>query len=137
MGKYDHLITYDPRPDKPGRVADPSIMRKILYMDGATVAGAPYFEIMWFISPREPAPPTHTHDFDEFLGFIGTDPDNPSDLGATVRFLLEDEWIVLTKSALIYVPAGMKHSPFVIEDLRRPIIHFSGGPNVEYNSTSV
>ena len=132
MGKYDHLVFYEPRPNIPGKETDPSIMKKIAFLDSSVMKGAPYFDIMWFVKPREPNPPEHTHDFDEFIGFIGSDPYDASDLGATVNFKIEDEWLVIKKSALIYIPAGLKHSPFVIEDMKRPILHFSGGPSVEY-----
>lgn len=111
IGKYDHLITFDPRPERPGKETDPSIMKKILWMDASLMHGAPYFVIMWFVKPREPAPPTHTHNFDEYIGFIGTDPNNAGDLGATVKFLIEDEWSVITKSAVLQYVRRWKMAP--------------------------
>ena len=136
MGKYDHLISYVPKPIKPGDFPNTDIQRRIAWMDESLISGAPYFEIMWFTAPREARPPTHTHEFDEFLGFIGGDPDNLTDLGATVKFLFDDEWYTFTKSVLVYVPKGIPHSPMVIEDVKRPFIHFSGGPNVVYSRES-
>ncbi|MCL1829260.1 MAG: hypothetical protein FWG32_07170 [Oscillospiraceae bacterium] len=132
MGKHDHLISYVPRPDRPDEKVDPNVMRKIAWMEDSFMKGAPYFEIMWFCSPREPRPPTHTHTFDEYIGFIGGDPDHPEDLNATVKFLLEDEWYTFTKSVVFFIPAGMPHSPIIIEEVKKPFIHFSGGPNVSY-----
>ena len=132
MGKYDHLISFTPRPSHGGANDDPSISRRIAWTEESVIPGAPYFEIMWFCAPTDPGPPTHTHTFDEIIGFIGGDPDNPADIGATVKFLLGDEWYTFTKSALIYVPKGLPHSPMIFEDVKRPFIHFSGGPNVSY-----
>ena len=133
MGKYDHLISFVPRPERPGEVVNRDIMRKIAWTEDSFMPGAPYFEIMWFVGPREPRPPSHTHTFDEIVGFIGGDPEDPEDLGGTVKFKIGDEWYTFTKSVLIYVPAGIVHSPIVIEEVRRPLIHFSGGPNVRYD----
>ena len=132
MGKHDHLISFVPRPDRPDENVKLGDMRKIAWMDGGFMQGAPYFEIMWFCAPREARPPKHTHTFDEFLGFIGSDPDNPSDLNAVIKFQIEDEWYTFTKSVVLFIPAGMAHSPIIIEEVNKPIIHFSGGPNVVY-----
>jgi hypothetical protein len=79
MGKYDHLVFYEPRPNIPGKETDPSILKKIAFMDAGVMKGAPYFEIMWFVKPREPKPPDHVHDFDEFIRFVGSDPYDASD----------------------------------------------------------
>ena len=132
MGKYDHLISYVPKPDKPGDPANPAILRKIAWTEDSFMPGAPYFEIMWFCAPRAARPPTHTHTFTELVGFIGSDPDNITDLGATVKFFLGDEWYTFTKSVLLYAPAGLPHAPIVIEEVKRPFIHFTGGPNIVY-----
>jgi len=133
---YEKLVSYKVRPVMPGKETPETIMKKIVWIDDSYIKGAPYFEIMFFINPREPLPPTHVHDFDELLGFVGSDPDDPENLGGTVRLMIEDEWIELNKSSVIYVPAGLRHSPFVIEKMSRPIIHFSGGPNVTYMSST-
>ena len=133
MGKYDHFISRVPRPERPDEIVDLSVLRKIAWMEESLIHGAPYFEIMWFMSPTGPRPEAHTHTFDEHLGFIGGDPEHPEELNATVKFMIEDEWYIFTKSSLLYIPAGIKHSPFIIEDVKKPLIHFSAGPNVSYN----
>ena len=131
----DKLVSYMVRPVMPGKETPETIMRKIAWIEDRHIKGAPYFEIMFFINKREPMPPTHVHDFDELLGFASSDPDDPENLGGTVRVMIEDEWLELKRSSVIYVPAGLKHSPFVIEEMTRPIVHFSGGPNVVYTSS--
>jgi hypothetical protein len=127
------LVSYDVRPPIPGKETPATIMRKIVWLDDSRIKGAPYFEIMFFVRPRDPLPPTHVHDFDEILGFLGSDPDDPENLGGCVRLKIEDDWLELTKSSVIHIPAGLKHSPFVIERMSRPIVHFSGGPNIRYD----
>ena len=132
MGKYDHLIADAPRPPSPDRIVRPHIAREIVWMEDSVFPGAPYFGMCWYMAPREPSPPTHTHTFDELVGFIGNDPDNPTDLGGTIRFLIGDEWYTFTRSVVIYVPAGLPHAPIIIDEVKRPIIHFSSGPNAPY-----
>ena len=127
MGKYDHLISYVPRPDKPDEDLRWEVMRKIAWTEDSFMPGAPYFEIMWFCGPRAARPATHTHTFDEILGFIGGDPEHPAELNAVVKFLIGDEWYTFTKSVLIYIPAGLEHSPIIVESAEKPFIHFSGG----------
>ena len=67
----------------------------------------------------------HTHDVDEILCFYGSDPEHPYDLCGEIELILGDESHVLTKSSLIYVPAGMKHSTPLVNRIERPIFHFS------------
>ena len=127
MGKYDHLISYVPRPARPGEIVDLETKKKIVWTDESFMPGAPYFEIMWFCGVREPGPATHVHDFDEIIGFVGGDPEHPEELNATVKFLIGDEWYTFTKSVMLFLPAGLEHSPMKIESVEKPFIHYSGG----------
>ena len=67
----------------------------------------------------------HVHDADELLGFLGSDPENPSDLGGEVEFHIEGEKHILTKSTYIFIPAGIRHVPLYTNRVDRPIFHFS------------
>ena len=40
MGKYDHLISFLPRPDRPDEVVNPDILRKIAWTEDS-VSGGP------------------------------------------------------------------------------------------------
>ena len=75
-------------------------------------------------SVREQELAAHTHEYNEILGWLGTDWNNPRDLGGEIEFWLEDEKYILKHSCIIFVPKGMKHCP--LKDLRidRPFIHF-------------
>ena len=77
----------------------------------------------------------HVHDSDEVLGFYGTDPENPSDLGGEVELMINGEMHVLTKSSLIFLPAGMPHCPLFLTRVDRPIFHFSIVMNPQYTMT--
>jgi len=104
----------------------------LLWIDGQKLPGAPYMEAVWFKTSNNTGPEKHTHDFDEFIGFIGSDPTDPSELGAQVEFFIEGEKITITKSCLVYIPRGVEHSPILVPRLDRPVIHFSGGNGGDY-----
>ena len=104
----------------------------LLWIDGKKLKGAPYMEAVWFKTSNDTGPEAHAHDFDEFIGFVGTDPEHPEELGAEVQFYIGDEYFTVTKSCLVYIPRGVRHSPILVPKLSRPIIHFSGGNGGDY-----
>jgi hypothetical protein len=55
---------------------------------------------------------------------LGTDPDNPLDLGGEVEFCLgpEMEKHILTTSNMVYLPADFIHGPWIIRKVTRPFI---------------
>ena len=48
-----------------------------------------------------------------------------NDLGGEIEFSLDGEAHLLTKSTIIFAPAGIKHNPMRILRVDRPIFHFS------------
>jgi hypothetical protein len=109
----------------------PQDRTKILHMDEEVVKGAKlYTAAVWFwpamikteISERSTKP--HVHDYDEVLGLIGTNPDDPYDLCGESEVTLGGEKHIVNKSALIYIPAGLEHGPFRETRIDRPIFHF-------------
>ena len=61
-----------------------------------------------------PPPEPHTHDFGEVIGFFGTDPKNPNDLGAEIELYIDGERNYITETFLAYIPAGIIHCPLNI-----------------------
>jgi hypothetical protein len=43
-----------------------------------------------------------------------------------------EEKHILTKSCLVFVPKGLKHCPFIVRRVDRPIFHFTSGPTGIY-----
>ena len=107
-------------------------LQLMLWIDGEKLKGAPYMEGLFFCTANPTGPSGHAHDFDEVIGFVGTDYNNPADLGARVQFVLDDRILEVTKSALFYIPRGTMHSPIVVPDMDRPIYHWSGGNGGDY-----
>ena len=107
-------------------------LQLLVWMAGDKVEGAPYLELCRFMCVNPTGPDAHIHEKEEFIGFIGQDPEHPEDLGAEVHFFLGDEEIATTKSTVIFVPGNVKHSPIIVPALDRDIIHFSGSGFSEY-----
>ncbi|MDR1590285.1 MAG: hypothetical protein LBS51_08875 [Oscillospiraceae bacterium] len=132
-GTYAANVVTGYRPPS-GKLPDApeGFLNLLLYLDGVRLPGAPYMETVWFMTPNDTGPAPHGHDFDEFIGFIGTNPDRPEELGAELQFYIGDEAVTVTKSCLVYIPRGVRHSPIIIPKMERPIIHFSGGNGGDY-----
>ena len=77
----------------------------------------------------------HSHDSAEILGFYGTNPDDPYDLGGEIEIFIDGELHVLTKSSLVFFPGGMPHCPLTITRVDRPIFHFSIVMDSQYKLT--
>ncbi len=102
--------------------------KRLLWLDNSVVEGAFQMNCSWYMKPSDQSTPQgngHTHDCDEILGFFGSNPDDPYDLGGEVEFWLEDEKHIITKSSMVFIPKGMKHCPLIIRRVDRPIFHFS------------
>lgn len=119
-----------------GRIpeAPPGFLSFLLWIDGNKLPGAPYTESVWFHTTNDTGPENHTHDdLDEFIAFIGSDPEHPEALNGDVSFLIGGEQIHTEKSAIIFVPRGVSHSPLLVHRLEKDILHFSGGNSGSYN----
>jgi hypothetical protein len=124
------LPSYRVDPKKDSRE---SVVKRLLFLDKEVVEGAFYCEVFWYMhATEEPRTLAHTHDYDEVAAYIGSNPDDPRDLGGEIEFWLEDEKHMLTKSSLIFIPKGMVHSPTYIRRVDRPIFHFTTGQGKMY-----
>jgi hypothetical protein len=125
-GKY--IVTELKVPESKKKIAEfyATYAKRILWMDENVVEGAFHMNTAWFVkasatTENEP----HVHDSDEIIGFYGNNADDPYDLGGEVEIWLEDEKHILTRSSLLFIPAGMKHCPLILRRVDRPIFHFT------------
>jgi hypothetical protein len=115
---------------------------RVFYLDSSIVPGAFYMECVWVMPwPANAAPPPggrrvgtepHTHDYDEVIAFIGTDHDDPYNLHAEVELGLGDEIHKITRTCLVFIPAGLKHGPLTFLRVDRPVYHYTTGPGKMY-----
>lgn len=113
---------------------------RLLWMDATKVKDATfYMECIWLWGGKTTSGTTeepHVHPFDEVIGFISSDPDNPRDLDARMEIILGDETHFLTKSCLVHIPAGMKHCPLTFREVNRPVFFFTLAPISRYGRKS-
>ena len=134
--KYGKYIVTDlivPEEKKKIEVDYAKYAKRILWMDKNVVEGAFHMNTAWYMnaaSTLEDKP--HAHEADEIIGFFGSDPENPNELYGEIEMWMEDEKHVITKSALLFVPARMKHCPLVLKRVDRPIFHFTIVPGGLY-----
>jgi len=86
-----------------------------------------YLEFGWIWDMPEPNPHIfeHSHDYDEIVLHIGSDPDNPEDLGAEIEFVVGGEPLKIDKTSAIFVPKGVKHGPLTWKRVDRPHIEMA------------
>lgn len=135
VGAYgDHrVVKYAPMDGKLPE-APPGFLTRLLWIDGQKLPGAPYTESVWFHKTNDTGPENHIHEnLDEFVAFIGGDPEKPEELNGDISFLIGGEQIHTTKSTIVYVPRRVSHSPLLVHALEKDILHFSGGNSGDYH----
>jgi hypothetical protein len=74
----------------------------------------------------------HSHDFDEFLVFLGGDPANGLDFGAEVEVSLgkEGEKQLISTASIVCIPKGLVHSPIKFKKVSKTVLfcHIYTGP---------
>ncbi len=111
---------------------------RVLWLEDEIIKDASSVIISWYWKATEnEGSPSHLHNFEEIVGFIGNDPQHPDDLGGEVEFWLEDEKYLLTKSCLIYVPAGLRHCPLRVTRVERPFLFLAFSLTPKYTKDGV
>ena len=98
----------------------------VTFADNDIIEGCNYFSAMWM---GETATKTlghgpHSHPVPELLVALGSDPKNPTDLGAEFEMYMgtEMEKHIINKSTMIFVPANTVHCPFTVTKVTRPFL---------------
>jgi hypothetical protein len=132
-GKYFKTYTAKPEEVERGRTG-------IARVDSNDFEGCNFYWVHWNF-PRavhssadmaKVGHPPHIHKDAEILMLIGTDPDNPEDLGAEVELQMgaEREKHIITKSTVVYIPPNLIHCPYIIKKTERPwvFVEINQGP---------
>ena len=111
---------------------------RVLYTDSSIIPGSFYMECVWVLprpevktKAKKAGTDFHAHDYDEIIAFIGTDLNNPYELGAEAELWLGDEKHIIKKTSLVFIPAGLKHALYFIR-VDRPVFHYTTGPAKMY-----
>jgi len=116
---------------------------RLIALDDQIRKGAFYMETAWFWPGDWPSRKgdegtvkSHSHPFDEAIAFIGTNPQDPYDLGGEVELWVDGRQNILNKSFIAFIPAGTTHCPLRILKIDRPIFHFTAGMGRQYNGAT-
>jgi hypothetical protein len=127
----DYVVIENPKA-QPQDIHSDTIKRSV-WLDDDVCKGAPYFEVVWIMKDIPEGPGLHSHDFDEFVGFMGGDITSPMDLHCDIEFYVGDEIMKIQNTCLLMIPAGVKHGLVSVKNLSIPVLNYSGGPNVTYS----
>jgi len=100
----------------------------IARLDDTVVKGSYFYFAHWILPHAEPMGPVghppHIHKAVELLFHIGTNPDDPTDLGAEVELCMgrEMEKHIITKSTVVFIPPNFIHCPWKPIKTYRPWI---------------
>jgi hypothetical protein len=126
-GKY--FIDFDPKqwPASLTEVDGKDTHPTIAQVDNHIAEGAFFYRVHWMLPGGEHkglGHPPHVHKESELLFHIGTNPDDPMDLGAVMEMHMGEEMErhIITKSTVIWIPGGLVHSPWKALKIFRPFI---------------
>ena len=146
--KYQSNIITDARPwpadIKQNGAADLENLEGINYthlmnVDAARVPG--FFHVdsywLWGGGSEVPVETPHTHDFSEVICFVGSNEDDPYDLGGEITIWLDDDKHVIDRTSLIFLPPGTRHCPIVFNCIERPVFFVTIAPTGIYSRKAV
>jgi hypothetical protein len=124
--KYRKYFTTELRPEELEVGYGAAKNMFLVFCDGDIIEGCHFFSAMLMgesatkIAGHGP----HKHRDPEVLVALGTDPDHPQELGAEFFICMgpEMEKHVISKPALVYIPADFIHCPFTVTKVTRPFI---------------
>lgn len=120
--------------EKEGRILDRTLLLGIMDKIVPECSMFVGCEILWGLPGGKPVSIEipHSHDFDEVIGFGGTNRNYPRDLGGEIEFHMGGETHILTKTCLIFVPKGVEHCPVTFTRIDTPIFMFEAANNATY-----
>ena len=133
-GKYDKYFLKDSEWKKFPFIMGPIVTR----MDNKTINGSNFYFIHWVLPHETPrmtiGHPSHIHSEAELLIHLGTDPNNPDDLGAEVELYMgpELERHVITETTIVFIPPNFMHAPWNPLKTARPWIFIEINQGLEH-----
>jgi hypothetical protein len=99
------------------------------YMSNRLVPGSNmYVEFSWIYQMPQPAevvPAVHRHSYEQVTMMIGTNADNPEDLGGEVEFEMGGQKMVSDRTNALYIPSNIEHGHVTWKKFTRPHILMS------------
>jgi hypothetical protein len=78
---------------------------------------------------------SHEHDHEQFLFFLGGNPEDVTDLGAEIEVTLgkEAEKHVVNTATIVRIPKGLHHGPFTFKKVDKPVVFINVTLAPEYS----
>ncbi len=121
--KYDKYVVKKPAYEVTPKFEVKGRIPAMTLMSSNLVPGTKmYIETGWVLGMPDPNPHIgeHTHDYDEIVLHIGTDPSNPEDLGGEIEIGMDGQPVTIDSTSAIYIPKGVKHGPLVWKKFKKP-----------------
>ncbi|NLG11378.1 MAG: hypothetical protein GX562_07620 [Coriobacteriaceae bacterium] len=123
-GKYDRYVLQPPHTTMTTK-GDGTVIFNGIFAKGLEQWGEPMNMGLQIISrPFRSDNPTHLHNFQEYLAWYGTNPDDPTDFDAEIVIYLGEELEehIITQPTVLSLPPGLVHCPLEIKRVGSPII---------------
>ena len=142
--KYDNCLVQKPSPvhlelqGNNGKDTIPGVKTThLMSADESIQKGFFHVDCSWLWSggAKEPAGESHTHKFSQVIGLVGGTPADPHDLGGEITIWLDGHKETITRTCLIYIPAGVIHGPILVSKVERPIFFIDIAMTPKYSRT--
>ena len=111
--------------DTAAKAPDDDPIKRVIYMDERVIPGSFYVEAVWVLGSIPRSHPEHCHDHDEIVGFVGSNMDDPTNLGGEIDFVVDGEKMTITKTCFIHIPAGVKHGGLCFRKIDKPVFQIA------------
>jgi hypothetical protein len=122
--KYDRYVVYVPK-----KSAADAPFPSLTVMSNELVPGCNVDIMLNWISKipemKLDKPIGHKHNYDEIIVNIGTNPNDPEDLGGEVVGFLGNEKHTLNKTSAVFVPRNVEHGVVAFNRFERPYLQMA------------
>jgi hypothetical protein len=122
--KYSKYLLAEPGLRR--KAFNPKIVKPKAVLQSGTHFNAGNITICWecVSQPMVMDPIPHSHDYDEYLSWMGGNAEDVFDFDAEIDIFLgeEGEKHIINKSTVLYLPAGLVHCPINYKRIGKPIL---------------
>lgn len=119
--KYGKLFNREPY--KKGR--NPEVIEPMMHLNGEKDGGGAdiTISISFITQPFRMIKEPHKHDRDQFIIFMGNNPDDAKEFGAVAEMTLgaEGEKHIIDSPTVLHIPKGLIHGPLEYKKIDKPI----------------